>query len=254
MRRLLFALAALLACGSAMADGSVIRWERFEGAHFQADDNGCVGGAASAVYICPGRPRSSGPGQAILNLGPGFLTFRVTGISNAAHYPNGVLGRPAASGGTFIGTVACHSTERYGVKEYVDTPPIWFLDGVDRSRASWPCPMAARSGRTRRRSWCGITTRARGATACTSLTGPGVRYARPTSKRSDSGRAPERCFCGRREPNVRLEGRKHRSRMATFRAAVLHLGSGLSGIHRCCRRGTKQGRKGPHLRTCTALR
>ena len=127
MRRMLFALAALLACGAALADGSVIRWDRFEGAHFQADDNGCVGGTSSAVYICPGRPRSSGPGHAILNLGTGFLTFRVTGISNAAHYPNGVLGGPAASGGTFIGTVVCHSTERYGIMEYVDTPPIWFL-------------------------------------------------------------------------------------------------------------------------------
>lgn len=129
MRRLLLALAALLACSPAWADGHIIKWDRFEGVHFQADDFGCVGGAASGVYICPGRPRSSGPGQAILNLRTGLLTFRVTGISNAKHYPNGVLGGPAASGATFIGTVVCHSTERYGIMEYVDTPPIWFSDG-----------------------------------------------------------------------------------------------------------------------------
>jgi len=128
MRRLFLALAVLLACSPAWADGPIIRWDRFEGAHFQADEDGCVGGPATSVYICPGGPRSSGPGQAILNLDTGLLTFRVTGISNAVHYPR-VLGAPAASGGTFIGTVVCHSTERYGIMEYVDTPPIWFLDG-----------------------------------------------------------------------------------------------------------------------------
>lgn len=124
VRKVLFAVAALLACGSVWADGPIIKWDRLEGVHFQAADYGCIGDV-----ICPGRPRTSGPGQAILNLRNGSLTFRVTGISNAASYPNGVLGGPAASGGTFIGTVVCHSTQRYGLMEYVDTPPIWFLNG-----------------------------------------------------------------------------------------------------------------------------
>ena len=124
MRRLLLALVALLACTPVWAAGPIIKWDRFEGVHFQVEDYGCIGGV-----ICPGRPRSSGPGQAILNLNTGFLAFRVTGISNAASYPNGVLGGPAASGGTFIGTVVCNSTERYGPMEYADTPPIWFTDG-----------------------------------------------------------------------------------------------------------------------------
>jgi hypothetical protein len=124
MRSLLLALAAMFACASAWADGHIIKWDRFEGVHFQAADYPCIGGV-----ICPGRPRTSGPGQAILNLETGLLTFRVTGISNAAPYSNGVLGGPAASGGTFLGTVVCNSTQRYGLMEFVDTPPIWFMNG-----------------------------------------------------------------------------------------------------------------------------
>ena len=122
MRRLLLALAALLPCVPALADGPIIKWDRFEGVHFQ--EEACIGGV-----ICPGRPRTSGPGQAILNLKTGHLTFRVTGISNAAPYSNGVLGGPAAGPGTFVGTVVCNSTQRYGFMEYVDTPPVWFVDG-----------------------------------------------------------------------------------------------------------------------------
>lgn len=125
MKRSLLALAALLACSPAWADSTIIKWDRFEGVHFQDTDYGCIGG-----LICPGRPRTSGPGQAILNLKTGHLTFRVTGISNAAAYSNGVLGGPAAGPGNFIGTVVCNSTERDGTTmEYVDTPPIWFIDG-----------------------------------------------------------------------------------------------------------------------------
>ena len=126
MRKSLLALAALLACSPAWADGSIIKWNRFEGVHFQDTDySACIGGV-----ICPGRPRTSGPGQAILNLEKGLLTFRVTGISNAAPYSNGVLGGPAAGPGDFIGTVVCDSTERYGVMDFVDTPAVWFVDGA----------------------------------------------------------------------------------------------------------------------------
>lgn len=127
MRKLLLALAALLAYSPAWADGPIIKWDRFEGVHFQTDDfvnyNVCIGGV-----ICPARPRTGGQGNAILNLGTGLLTFRVMGISNPAPYTNGVLGAPAAVG-QFIGTVVCNSTERFGSMEYVDTPPIGFIDG-----------------------------------------------------------------------------------------------------------------------------
>lgn len=125
MTRRLLALAALLASLPAWADGPIIKWDRFEGVHFEATvDTPCIGGV-----ICPGRPRTSGPGHAILNLETGLLTFRVTGISNAAPYVNGVLGGPAAGPGTFVGTVVCDSTGRYEFMQYVDTPPVWFVDG-----------------------------------------------------------------------------------------------------------------------------
>lgn len=122
MTRMLLAVVALIASVPAWADGTIISWNRMEGVHFQED--ACIGGV-----ICPGRPRTSGPGQAILNLENGRLTFRVTGISNAAPYENGVLGGPAAGDGNFIGTVVCNSTQRYGAMEYVDTPLIWFVNG-----------------------------------------------------------------------------------------------------------------------------
>ena len=125
MRRMLLALAVLLACVPAWADSPIIKWDRFEGVHIEATvDTPCIGGV-----ICPGRPRTSGPGHAILNLETGLLTFRVTGISNAAPYSNGVLGGPAAGPGWFYGTVVCDSTGRYGPVEYVDTPDVWFVDG-----------------------------------------------------------------------------------------------------------------------------
>jgi hypothetical protein len=127
MRKLLLALVALLACSPAWADGPIIKWDRFEGVHFQTNDfanyNVCIGGV-----ICPARPRTGGQGNAILNLETGLLTFRVTGISNPAPYMNGVLGGPAASG-NFIGTVVCNSTERHGPMEYVDSPTLEFIDG-----------------------------------------------------------------------------------------------------------------------------
>lgn len=127
MKRMLAALSALVVCAPAWADGPVIKWDRFEGVHFQSDDFAnykvCIGD-----IICPARPRTGGQGNAILNLETGLLTFHVRGISNPAPYTNGVLGGPAASG-NFIGTVVCNSTERYGQMEYVDTPTLEFTDG-----------------------------------------------------------------------------------------------------------------------------
>ena len=99
MRRILLAFAASLACTPAWADGPIIKWDRFEGAHYQATENGCVGGPLSGVYICPGRPRSSGPGQAVLNLYTGSLSFRVTGIAYAIRIGRGVRGLLALFGG-----------------------------------------------------------------------------------------------------------------------------------------------------------
>jgi hypothetical protein len=94
----------------------------------QADESGCVGGNVSGVTLCPGRPRTVGPGRVMLNLGNGFLSFRLSGLSNAAHYPNGPLGAHTTPA-MFIGTVVCNSTERFGILEYVDTSPIEFVNG-----------------------------------------------------------------------------------------------------------------------------
>lgn len=128
MRKLLLALAAVLACGSAWADATIIRWDRFEASLLQADQNGCVGGNVSGVTLCPGRPRTVGPGRVMLNLRNGFLSFRLSALSNAAHNPNGPLGAHTTPA-MFIGTVVCDSTERFGILEYVDTLPIQFVNG-----------------------------------------------------------------------------------------------------------------------------
>ena len=92
MNRILWVFAAMLASGVAWANEPMIRWDRMEASFLQEDENGCVGGEASGVYICPGRVRTVGGGRAMLNLSNGFLSFRIEGLSNAAHFTNGPLG------------------------------------------------------------------------------------------------------------------------------------------------------------------
>jgi hypothetical protein len=59
----------------------------------------------------------------LLNLGNGFLSFKITGASWANHYPNGPLGSPTPlAGGQQIATVVCNSTERFGPITWVNTP------------------------------------------------------------------------------------------------------------------------------------
>ena len=128
MMRVLWVFAATLACGAAWADGPMIRWDRMEASFLQADQNGCVGGEASGVYICPGRVRTAGGGRVMLNLNTGFLSFKVEGLSNAGHFTNGPLGTMAARA-DFIGTVVCDSTERFGLMQSVDTNPIVLVEG-----------------------------------------------------------------------------------------------------------------------------
>jgi hypothetical protein len=65
----------------------------------------------------------------MLNLRSGFLSFQVEGLSNAAHFTNGPLGSMTAQA-NFIGTVVCDSTERYGLMQYVDTPPFALIQGT----------------------------------------------------------------------------------------------------------------------------
>jgi hypothetical protein len=122
MKRVLWALVGMLACGVAWADGQMIRWDRMEASFLQADESGCVGD------ICPGRVRTVGGGRVMINLNTGFLSFKVEGLSNAAQFPNGVLGSMTEQA-NFIGTVVCDSTARYGFFAFVDTPPIVLAQG-----------------------------------------------------------------------------------------------------------------------------
>jgi len=143
MYRTLWVFAAMFACGVAWADGPTVRWDRMEASFLQADENGCVGGEASGVYICPGRVRTVGGGRAMLNLNTGFLSFRVEGLANAGHFTNGPLGTMTAKA-NFIGTVVCDSTERYGLMQYADTVPMALLEGTGSFRGFVDIPEACR--------------------------------------------------------------------------------------------------------------
>lgn len=118
MRRIFFAAALTLAAISSpvLADGTIVRWDRVEGV---------VGADYMPVHVGPfaatGRWRSTGSGQVVLNLGTGFLSVRVTGISVANHYTNAPLGSPSPSNpGNLLATVVCNSTERYGPITWAD--------------------------------------------------------------------------------------------------------------------------------------
>jgi hypothetical protein len=118
MRRI-FVLAALALAafsGAVLADETIVRWDRVEGV---------IGADYMPVQVGPfpasGRWRTTGSGDVVLNLGTGFLSVRVTGISVANHYDNGPLGSPTpVREGNVIVTVVCNSTERYGDMTWVD--------------------------------------------------------------------------------------------------------------------------------------
>jgi hypothetical protein len=118
MRRLFVAAALTLAAVStpALADGTIVRWDRVEGV---------VGADYMPVEVGPfaatGRWRTTGSGRVMLNLRTGFLSVRVTGISVANHYTNAPLGSPSPiNPGNLLATVVCNSTERYGPITWAD--------------------------------------------------------------------------------------------------------------------------------------
>lgn len=115
---MLFATATALLAFSVPADAGprLVRWDRVEGV---------IGADYMPVQVGPfaasGRWRTTGSGRAILDLGTGFLSVNVTGISVANHYDNGPLGSPTPpSAGTVILTVVCNSTERFGPITWAD--------------------------------------------------------------------------------------------------------------------------------------
>lgn len=109
----------------AMADGTMIRWERIEG--IVAADLAEI--LNVPVNVGPFEPsprwRTVGDGQVVLNLSNGRISVRYSGISWANQYNNSPLGSPAPqSGAPLKATVVCNSTERFGPIDWVDTPDI----------------------------------------------------------------------------------------------------------------------------------
>jgi hypothetical protein len=125
-----FALCVLpLFAGSTVADeGPIVVWDRVEG---------IVAAEVSPITVGPFvaslRWRSSGDGRVMLNLGNGLLSFWVDGVSWANHYANAPLGSPTALPGvSWLGTVVCDSTERFGPAVSVDTPVLDVANGSTR--------------------------------------------------------------------------------------------------------------------------
>jgi len=130
MRRLFCSLALCvfpLFAGSTFADeGPIVVWDRVEG--IVAAD---VVPVTVGPFVASPRWRSAGDGRVMLNLGSGFLSLRVDGVSWANHYTNAPLGSPTAlPGNTWLGTVVCDSTGRFGAVVYVDTPVLDAANGA----------------------------------------------------------------------------------------------------------------------------
>jgi len=138
MRNIFLAIGAMFLCGTAWADGSMVRWDRIEG--FGAAD-------VSQIYVGPieaSRPRTVGSGRATVNLRTGFLSFVVKGLSNGNQYGNGPLGAPWGPE-SLMGTLVCDSTQRYAPATWVDSPPVAFdASGSGRFEGFVDVPEACR--------------------------------------------------------------------------------------------------------------
>jgi hypothetical protein len=132
MKRFLCSLAACvlpLLAGSGLADeGPIITWDRVEG--LVAAD---IVPVTVGPFVASPRWRSAGRGRVMLNLENGFLNFKVDGVSWANHYSNAPLGSPSAlPGATWLGTVVCDSTGRFGPVVWADTPVLEVTYGATR--------------------------------------------------------------------------------------------------------------------------
>ena len=123
MRRMLFAVAALLVCGTAWADGSIIRWDQIVGNRGHESDANLVVGA----YAPSPRWYTVGSGRAMFNLGTGFFSIHLGGASTAWHGPN-VLGNSVSV--MAIATVVCDSR---GDPVEATTKPF----AIDEGKASY---------------------------------------------------------------------------------------------------------------------
>ena len=125
------ALALLASAGSAMADGTVIRWDNVAG---KAQDGVIldVAGITSSS-----RPFVTSGGRVIFNLNSGTISIYVKGLSHAKQFPTGASGpQPIGAylgpvNNTKVGTIVCNSTSMGGVAPTaVDTTVFVLKDGT----------------------------------------------------------------------------------------------------------------------------
>ena len=119
MRRIFVAAALTLAALSspALADGTMVRWDRVEGV--VGADVTCRCRSVRSRRRAAGAPQEVA--KSFSTLRTGFLSVSVTGISVANHYDNAPLGSPTpTNAGNMIVTVVCDSTERFGPITWAD--------------------------------------------------------------------------------------------------------------------------------------
>ncbi len=103
--------------------GPIVRWDRIEGTFVLPD------GTAGTVGPLQGSARYRvAEGKATLNVESGVLNVRVEGLSWNLHYPNAPLG--SGLSGSFMGTVVCDSTGRFGTTVWADTPVLEIEQGA----------------------------------------------------------------------------------------------------------------------------
>jgi hypothetical protein len=137
MRRILFAVAAFLACAVAGATGPTIRWDRIEGVTKDA------AGTEVAGIVASSRGVTVGSGKAMFNLETGFVSFEVKGIAYDRHYPE--TERPIGTypDGDRMVTLVCDSSGIYGEPVVLDTAAFWVAGGNGSYRGFLPMPVPA---------------------------------------------------------------------------------------------------------------
>ena len=130
MNRILCGIAALLACGAAWGDGSIVRWDRIEGVTKDA-----AGTEVAGVYASS-RGVTVGSGKAMVNFETGFVSFEVKGIAYDRHYPK--TERPIGTypDGPRMVTVVCDSSGIYGEPVVLDTEPLVLLLRIPLGRGT----------------------------------------------------------------------------------------------------------------------
>ena len=136
MTRIFTVLGALLACGTAWADGPIVRWDRIEGVSHDAVGTEVAGIASTTRGV------TVGSGTAMFNLRTGFLFVQVKGIAYDRHYPANARPIGTYPGGLRMATIVCDSTGMFGTPVIVDTPAVQVTDGDLSYTGFVPVPLA----------------------------------------------------------------------------------------------------------------